>query len=154
MPYAKEIVDGTFLDHPIPSWLRVFDCRKPEGQEFTKAPWSYKVNGKTVSPSLIGEDLAEMDLGLRTRDGSNATHPEYCNRYGDLRDDDLETQDAIKHMIAAAYKIHDEWVACLTPESALVDCGKVCYKPIAVALCNFGWSVIADRRISRVVAFS
>ena len=66
MHYAIEIV-GSFLGVAIPAWLRVFDCRKPIGEEFSaKAPWTYTYEGKTFSPTLLGSETAEVDLGLRT----------------------------------------------------------------------------------------
>jgi hypothetical protein len=152
MQYAIEIV-GSFLGATIPSWLRVFDCRKPIGQEFAvKAPWTYTVDGKTFNPTLLGSETAEVDLGLRSENDRFATTPSSGSGYGDTRVSESEARAAVSAMLRAAHQRQAEWER-VSALPASTNGGGVYYKPIAVALCNYGWSLICDERISRVVAF-
>lgn len=152
MPYAIEIVGGMFLGLPIPTWLRVFDCRKPEGQEFVKAPWTYTLDGETFTPSLLGSETAAVDLGLRGEGFHEDTTPISGSGYGDTRRSESEALAAVKSMIESAHRLHKDWEdACRKPMST--NGGSVVYKPVAIALCNYGWSVICDKRGYRVVEF-
>jgi hypothetical protein len=146
-------ITGSFLGQEIPSWLRVFDCRKPIGEEIVKAPWTNTYDGKTYSPSLFGSECAAVDLGLRGKGVHEDTTPVSGSGYGDTRRSESEALSAVRSMIEAAQRTHQDWEeACGKPMST--NGGSVCYQPIAVALCNFGWSVICDRRGYRVVSFS
>lgn len=152
MTYSIEIKDE-FYGQSIPAWLRCFDCRNPEGQEFSKeAPWTHTNKGHLRHPILMGCETAQVDLGLRAKGESNAAVPISGSGYGDTRRNAEEAKLAVERMLEAAHRLHSEYEeASRQPMST--NGGSVIYQPIAVALCNFGWSLICDRRISRVVSF-
>ena len=145
MSYAIEIV-GSFLGVSIPAWLRVFDCRKPIDEVSVLAPWTYTKKDGTVLPiHLFGSETCEVDLGLRGDGFSHGTTPTCCSGYGDTRTNEAEAHLAVTNMIECAIQHHEKWLwANAQPKST--DGGGCYYQPIAVALCNYGWSVIADGR--------
>ncbi len=144
MPYATEI-KGSFHGVAIPTWLRVFDCRQPIGAEFVLAPWTVTLFGKECRVSLLGSELAEVDLGLRSKEDRHAANPSSCSGYGDARISESEAAAMLLDALAAARGHQKEWEWAST-RPRRQDGGQAHYQPIAIALCNFGWSVIADSR--------
>jgi len=120
--YAKEHV-GEWYGVPIPGWLRVFDCRASDEEITPTAPWG---------AALWSSERAEVDLGLRRGYAdSDATNPVSCHTYIDARTASKEEIRAqLRRMIEAATSARPQGV-------------------VAVALGNFGWTVIADRRKER-----
>lgn len=109
MQYAIEIV-GSFLGVTIPTWLRVFDCRRPIDSTFVRAPWSYTGEDGTVHPiHLLGSETAEVDLGLRGDGIYHGTTPTSGSGYGDTRVSESEALSAVNAMMRAAHQRHEEW---------------------------------------------
>lgn len=149
MPYAIEILGGVFLGQPIPDGLRCFDCRTSDDAEIARAPWSFPIRGKLVSPMLFGSDTAAVDLGLRGRGFQEDTSPISGSGYN-CREAG-EAVLAVQDMIKGAHRLQQEWdEACSKPPST--DGGSLHYKPLALALSNYGWCVICDQRVYRLVA--
>jgi hypothetical protein len=115
----------------IPPWLRAFDCRA----------YAYFGCG------LYGSERAEADLGLRSEKENHSTTPESCNPHIDNREampEELKRQ--VTDMVASATKMRDKFLKMAKRGSNLKG-GTAIYLPVAVALSNFGWSIIADKRI-------
>lgn len=146
-------IKGSFLGQEIPSWLRVFDCRTPASDPPILAPWTCTFNNKTFSPSLFGSEPASVDLGLRAKGIHEDIVPIGGSGYGDTRRNEAEALSATRAMFYAAAACKRDWdKASAKPMSD--NGGSIYYQPIAVALCNYGWSVICDRRDYRVVEFT
>ena len=139
MTYSKEITDREWYGVKIPRWLRVFDCR---GDGTVKA-WR----------TLWASEAAEVDLGLRTETESHATTPVSGSGYADMREYEPDAKLAVARMVQEAKKLRLAYTEALGKPPTEGDGGSCHYPPVAVALCNFGWSVIADRRVCVVRRF-
>jgi hypothetical protein len=134
MTYAKEHT-GSFAGVTIPAWLRFFDCREADSEETPRAPWG---------EHLYGCERAEMDLGLKRDSHSHAATPRGGSAmHRDNRElSDADLADLTRKMIATAEE-------CLAEYEAFPSEVAVYFEPVAVALSNFGWAVIADTRQRR-----
>lgn len=142
--YSKELT-GEAFGVKIPSWLRVFDCRGEAMAD--KLP-----NGIV----LFGSEKAAYDLGLRTvgpYEHNDAT-PLSCNTYIDARDcPESELKRQLESGIKEATRFLTSYQDALANPAKEGE-GGGCYElPVAIALCNFGWSIITDRRQRAVKAF-
>jgi hypothetical protein len=130
-------ITGEWFGIPVPSWLRAFDCRSSDEQTFKSKYW--------------GSERAQIDLGLGVGWECHATTPLSCSTYYDARGaaiDDLRHQ--VEDMVREADKFYAEWeTATDNPGNG----GSCLYRPVGIALCNYGWSVISDKRTMKVRAF-
>lgn len=142
--YSKEI-RGAWSGVQIPDWLRVFDCRNADGEAWVKTPW-----GST----LLGSERAQVDLGLRTAEGSHATMLLSCSTYIDARTaGEAEIGKQLRDGIKEAEKFRAEYEAAKKRRAKPGDGGSCLYMPVAFALSNFGWCIISDERTMIVRAF-
>jgi hypothetical protein len=139
-PYSTE-VKGEWYGVTIPPWLRAFDCRCEAGKEFSYiSPWG---------ATLMGSERAEVDVGLRgaSYDDCHGTSPTSCQTYIDARtasEDELRKQ--VSDMVREATKLRDEYLHQATLPETPGQGGSCYYMPVLVALSNFGWSIVSDRR--------
>ena len=136
--YAIEIMEREWHGVKIPEWLRVFDCR---GEELPKVPW-----GQT----LFASEKASVDLGLLSETDSFSACPLSCSTYTDSRiAAEAELTRQVTDMVNRAEMFKEQYLeAKETPGNDKGFGGSAYYLPVAVALSNFGWSVISDRRLS------
>ena len=145
MTYAKEITGGIWYGVEIPEWLRAFDCREADDAETARTP-----QGRT----LWSSERASADLGLRGDGFYFDTCPVACSTYIDARKaDDEELARQVRGMVDAAMKVRNERIEAEKHVAGPKEGGSVLYHPVAIALCNFGWSVICDERTRIVRAF-
>lgn len=147
--YAKEI-KGEWHGVKIPSWIRLFDCRTEEDAKTPKAPWG---------EYLYGSERAAADLGLRgVLESGERFHydtvPTSCQTYIDSRTckpEELVRQfsDAVKR----AGELRKEYLQTKKNQKEKPDGGSCLYLPVAIAISNFGWSIISDRRTEVVRGF-
>jgi hypothetical protein len=135
----------------IPSWLKAFDCRWPEDEDLPKDP--------SGTYTMYGSERAEYALGLRGA-GENyfdyASEPSSIQGYCDTRKEcwEDEASSYVRRMIESAEEERAKYLACDNP--ANIDRGhggSGYYIPVAIALCNFGASLICDRRDYKVQYF-
>jgi hypothetical protein len=142
MTFAKEI-KGSWFGVTIPDYLRAFDCR---GDETPVTSWGH---------TLFGSDKAGVDLGLRKENESFSTTPISCSTYVDARTaNDAELARQVKNMLGAvdALKLrYEDAVAHPAPKG---QGGGAEYLPVAIEMSNFGWSVIADKRIYAIKSYN
>jgi hypothetical protein len=136
--YSIEIAERIWYGVKIPKWLRAFDCR---GDELPKAPW-----GRT----LWSYEKAAMDLGLLSEKDSFTTNPLSCSTYTDSRTAaETELVRQISDMVREAKKFRNQFLdAKKKPGDDKGHGGSAYYLPVAIAMSNFGWNIICDRRIS------
>lgn len=145
MSYAQE-VSGSWFGVKIPEWLRAFDCRASDDEIAPKAPWG---------SCLWSSERAEVDLGLRSEHERFATSPRGCSTYVDARKaDEQELSRQVADMVKAASDMLREYVEAMAKQAPKGAGGSCLYRPVAVALCNYGWSVICDERTMIVRRFS
>ena len=136
--YAIEISEREWHGVEIPEWLRVFDCR---GDDLVKASWGHV---------LWSSEKAEVDLGLRSDKDRFATTPLSCSTYIDSRTAvESELARQVANMVAEATRLRDQCLeAKQSPGEDKGFGGSGYYLPVAIAMSNFGWDIICDRRIS------
>lgn len=123
----------------------VFDCRSPEDDLLSfKAPW-----GET----LCGPERAAYSLGLRCGWDHHDTTPLSVSGCADLRRWPNQFDRVSRDLVKEAQRLQREWDDARANPSAEGEGGSVFYKPVAIAVCNFGASIIADRRTSAVRRF-
>lgn len=136
--YSSEIASGiTWYDTVIPEWLRAFDCRSMVGYLGTVASYGF---------ILYGSEKAMVDMGLKGMDFDYCTTPESCDPHIDNREathDELARQVADMVATATRIKLKYEEVA---KRGNNPNGGTAIYLPVAIALSNFGWTIIADKR--------
>lgn len=139
MPFSKEIVK-VWYGVEIPEWLRAFDCRQDESNDLPKSSWGI---------TLYSSEKAEVDLGLFSERENHSTIPQSCRTYIDSRsahNEELTRQ--VKDMIRTAETMKLEYDKAKASKKNSPHGGSTCYMPVAITMSNFGWSVIADKRIS------
>ncbi len=156
MSYAKEILGGSWFGVSLPEWLRAFDCRRESVELFQRAPWG---------GVIVGNECAAVDLGFRNGswDTDYDTTPISCSGIADTRTAERwQLANEVADMIKAATKLHVSFLAAKAnpaPEGVFLasqgNQGGSCeYQPIAICLCNFGWSVLSDKRTMAIRADS
>jgi hypothetical protein len=135
---AIEITEREWYGVKIPSWLRVFDCR---GEDLVIAPWG---------SVLWSSKRAEVDLGLRTEKDRFGTTPLSCSTHIDSRTaSESELTRQVADMVKEATKLRDQYLeAKKNPGKDKWFGGSGYYLPVAIAMSNFGWNVICDKRTS------
>jgi hypothetical protein len=144
MQYAKEVV-GEWFGIKLPDGIRAFDCRSENVFEDPPSPWG---------TTLYSSEKAEVDLGLRTQTEWNGTTPLSCNTYIDARkcsDDELRKQ--VLDMVEQATKFQDEYIEAAKHMASAGQGGSCLYQVVGVALSNFGWSILCDKRTCIVRRF-
>ena len=128
--YARETVHS-FAGVKIPPWLRFFDCRMSDDKEEFYTPWCER---------LFSSEPAEVLLGLKHGFSSYATMPSgmYAAHIDNRKLSEAELAETVREMIHAAKEVLKLYNT--TSEQT------VYFMPVAVALSNFGWCVIADKR--------
>lgn len=133
-----------FLGVKAPEWLAIFDCRSPEGV-FEKDP-----SGQVT---VYGTERAEYALGLRSyADGIyNSFCPTSIHGYVDTREERWRDDAArwIADLIARAEQMKAKYDS-LPEKYTGKHGGSGYYCPVAVALANYGATLICDRRLYRV----
>jgi hypothetical protein len=141
MLYAQEIKEATWHGIVLPAGLRAFDCR---GDNVIRSPWG------TV---LFASEKAECDLGLRKQNEWYATTPVSCHTYIDSRRAaDSQLRQLVKAMVSESGKLWDKWEAAAASRPTSHG-GEAVYRPLALCLENFGWCILADKRMSRTRYF-
>lgn len=129
----------------VEDWL-VFDCRSPEDGVFSvKAPW-----GET----LIGAEQAAYSMGLRTSWMGNDTTPAGLSGCQDLRQSQSQFERVARDLVQQAKRLMKDYEAAKRNPAPEGAGGSVYYRPVAIAISNFGGSVLADRRDFSVRCFS
>lgn len=145
IPFCTEI---TILGGvKLPTTVRVFDCRVPDDELFTfVTPWGTKP---------LGSERAQIALGLLGPGQYDACTPIGASGFGDLRDDTEYARGKLAEIAREFHKYAREYRRAYRDAKArpATDGGSVHYQPIAFALCNYGWSMIADRRAGVTRAF-
>ena len=137
MSFSTEI-KGSFCGVNIPGWLRFFDCRWPDDKDFPKTPYG---------ASLMGYEKAAFDIGLLSQNERNAVTPISCTTYVDHRTANHKLmQPIIINMIDSVIKLNDEFLLLKEKKLKAKNGGQAIYQPMFVALSNFGWTIVADRR--------
>lgn len=151
MSYAIER-KGEWAGVVLPEWLRFFDCRcgdkgMPEGQHAgVRAPWG---------GTLYGSERAAADMGLRGEGIWEDTTPISCSTYIDARTaGDKEIAKQLQDAIKAADKMRQEFLDAVKHPRQPNQGGSCCYLPSAITIANYGWSILADRRMYVVRAFN
>lgn len=135
MGYANEI-KGPWFGVEIPAYLRCFDCRGTE----------------LVGPYLSSE-RAEADLGLYVGDERYGTTPVSCHTYLDARtaSDELLAKQ-VQDMVRESERLNQEYESCVETKDTGKG-GSCFYRPLALCMSNYGWSVLCDRRTVRIRHF-
>ncbi len=129
----------------IDGW-HVFDCRTGE-DEFggtVKAPW-----GET----LWGSERAAYSIGLRTSYMGDDTTPLSTSGCPDLRTWPGQYEKVARNLVKEAKRLMKDYENALANPAPEGEGGSVFHRPVIVAVCNFGGSVIADRRVFAVRRF-
>jgi hypothetical protein len=136
--YAIEITEREWYGVKIPKWLRVFDCR---GDDIVKAPWGR---------ALWSCEKAEVDLGLLSKDNDFTSNPLSCSTHIDSRTaPESELTRQVTDMVKEARRLRVQYLdAKKDPGEDKGHGGSGYYLPVAIALSNFGWNIICDRRES------
>lgn len=148
--FSTEITSGEWYGVTLPEWLRFFDCRGEFNISWT--PWGERV---------CGGDRAKIDLGLKRGyyEDNDATTLVGCSTYIDSRTACIgELGRQVSDMIEAAEKFRRDYEKYKNKiakpgENCYANGGSCFYLPVAAAMSNFGWSIIADKRSCIVVAF-
>jgi hypothetical protein len=124
----------------------VFDCRWPEHVACPRAPW-----GET----LMGAEMAAVQLGLRYGWSERFdTVTAGISHVPDTRADEATrrrlTRDLLEIYASATFDYLDALARPPQPGAG----GSLFYRPVAIAICNFGGSVIADLRMKAVRIFN
>lgn len=129
----------------IDGWA-VFDCRtgedEYEGQ--VKAPW-----GET----LWGSERAAYSIGLRTGWMGHDTTPLSTSGCPDLRTWPGQYEKVARNLVKEAKRLMKDYESALANPAPEGEGGSVFYRPVILAVCNFGGAVIADRRVFAVRRF-
>ncbi len=129
----------------VEDWL-VFDCRtSDEDAGCVKAPW-----GET----LWGSERAAYSLGLRTSWMGDDTVPVGLSGCPDLRRWPAQFDRVALDLVQQAKRLMKDYEGAKRNPAPDGAGGSVYYRPVAIAVCNFGGSVIADRRDFAVRRFS
>lgn len=143
---APEILDKVFLGVRFPDWLRVFDCRREREQVFSDpTPWGERIYCR-----------AAYALGLLNGwTGNKDRHVSRIQFYFDAREleNREETVKVLKDLAKTAEEILKDYKNAEKRKAAPGQGGGVYYRPIAVALSNYGASVIADSESAVVKSF-
>jgi hypothetical protein len=140
--YSTEITAKEWYGAQIPKWLRVFDCR---GDETPKGP-----NGI----SIFASEKAAYDLGLRSAtdtDWHDGTPLSQSTNWDARTAPPEELKRQVTDMVKAAKQLMRLYKKNLnSPPGPGVGYEKV----VAVALSNFGWCVITDKRFRSIKPFT
>jgi hypothetical protein len=124
-------------------------------------PPVYDIRGDVVPRAHYGESLwagevVTYALGLRTGyyEGPYA-YIMGLQWYFDARDPERqeEFQECIKDLVQKFHQALTEWEDALRDLAPPGEGGSVLYRPVAIAVSNFGGSVIGDTRTERVRRF-
>jgi len=144
IPEPQSFLCGVHFPDTIP----VFDCRWEDSIPHPKDP--------SGSVTMWASERAEYALGLRSyKDGIyNAAIPVSIQGYWDTRDPRSESEAArwLADMLERASEEMAKWEA-LGEDWENSDNGKggtVFYKPVAIALSNYGVCLICDEKTKRV----
>jgi hypothetical protein len=142
MTYSVELIDRKVFGVRIPEWLRVFDCRG-------------EIMRTESNRALYSSDKATWDLGLDSDTECNSSCPISCSTHIDSRScDESELARQMADMVSHAKKAMTSYVEAVNmPGDDKGHGGTGHDKPIAIALSNYGWSVICDRRLSATKFF-
>jgi hypothetical protein len=121
----------------------VFDCRVLDDAPRVKAPW-----GET----LYGVELAAYSLGISEGWAGNACYPISVSGYRDTRGDDEKFMAIARDLAKHAKRLRSAYEKSVGSVNNGRG-GSVNHAPVAVAVTNFGGSVIADRRVFSVEYF-
>lgn len=128
-----EELQGIWNGIKIPASIQVFDCRWPDA-----APTPRTEAGRT----LWGSERAAYALRVR------ATYPVVCQAYEDFRQAPAaRLAKALKDALDAFRSVRHAYQAALRQPAGPDEGGSVhCvhYRPVAVALNNYGWAIVAD----------
>ena len=150
MPNPIPTAQHSLLGIDFPEWLPVFDCRWPD-EDLPKDPSGHV--------TMWSSERAEYALGLRSYEKGiyDASCPVSIQSYVDSRNERWK-EDAkrwLRDLIARAKELREkhesigqDWQSKNNGHG-----GSVCDLPLAIALSNFGASLIADRKQSRTEYF-
>lgn len=145
---APVVSDDSWLA-PVPcrmvDGVQVFDCRWPRDRAHPRAPWGV---------TLFGAELAAVQLGLRAPGVHSDTVPTGISHVPDTRVSPASFDKVERDILELFARCSADYVTALANPADPRDGGSVFYRPVAVAICNFGASVICDLRHRAVRRFS
>lgn len=146
LPFCVEHT-GDFHGVKIPGWIRFFDVRIPDEKMFTPET---KYKGRNP----LSSERAEIVCGLyEPGEFHESSWPISCQAYRDFRTcPEGVVIGAAEDMIREAVRIRKVYQDTPVQESNGRG-GSVNYLPVLVYLANYGWGVVADRRVYRVAYF-
>ena len=121
------------------SGVRIFDCRLPDEEPTPRAPWG---------ECLYGAERACYALGLLRGWGErDMLYPVGMQSSADLRLSPDDFRRLTRLAVREFKKQQDAFASALASPAPDDDEGAhCCYQPVAVAVANFGVTVIADMR--------
>ncbi len=143
----------SLLGVEFPDWLLVFDCRWSEDLDLPLDP-----SGQVL---MYGSERAEYALGLRSYERQEYNSASLVSSQGlaDTRQPGFGHEDARNSLLSLIEHATEERAKYLALGEDWEDRdtglgGRAFHLPVAVALANYGASLIADRRIYRVQFFN
>lgn len=131
-------------NYEIPDTVAVYDLR---GFAVEKAPWG---------ESLFGGEILAYRLGIK----KGIRYPEDRSRfpagiqtYHDLRKNEDHFVDLVKAGTETLVSLEAQYQKALLNPAKKGEGGSVHYKPVALAVMNFGVSILCDRNFKAVERF-
>lgn len=145
MPYAIEI-KNSWLGIVLPPGIRAFDCRRDGGKEFHRTQWGTSICGSEAA----AHDLSLRDERFKEQDATLLS----CQTYTDARTcNELELKRQITDMLQEVAYLEQTYERAKKNPAEPGNGGGCVYKPLAICMSNFGWSILADKRTCIVEAF-
>jgi hypothetical protein len=137
------LLKNTFGGVRLPKTVRVYDTRQANN-----APVVKRITNNGIALGLWGSERAAFTEGI------DSTSPQSCTTYTDARTcQQSELARQMKSIRQSIAKMLVEYRRAKRNLAKSGDGGSCVYKPVFVAISNYGWSIHADRNNYLVASF-